>query len=94
MSQGRFCYYIPADGYIEGQGYRVSVVFEDKSGHYPTGNWPYTGAPSETMPYFWGDDYEFAKRVCAEQNAKMGISEEVAFDIVTSSMRLGDRRSA
>jgi hypothetical protein len=36
MSKRRWCYWVPADGYVEGQGYRVSIVFEYEAGHYPS----------------------------------------------------------
>ena len=83
----RFCYYIPADAYVEGQGFRASVVFENESGHCPTGDWPYTGEPGQKMPYFWGHDYEDAKQICIGENARMDIDEEGMLDIVASSMR-------
>lgn len=92
MSDKRSCYYIPADAFIEGRGYRVSVVFENQPGHHPTGTWPYNGRVGEKLPYFWGDDYEGAKRICVAQNEQMGIGEEDAFDIVTSSMRMLEGR--
>lgn len=82
----RICYYIPADGYVEDNGYRVSVVTEDEPGHSPTGTWPYEGKPGQKLPYFWGHDFETAKFIAQEQNAKLGISEDDAFEIVTSSM--------
>jgi hypothetical protein len=82
----RLCYYVPADAYVEGQGWRASVVREGESGHHPTGTWPYTGAVNQTMPYFWGHDYEEAKAEAAELNERMGISAADASAIVTSSM--------
>ena len=82
-----FCYYIPADGYVKGKGYRVSIVVEGEHGHYPTGNWPYHGKPYQTMPYFWGHDYETAKQIAAEVNARLGLSKDDVEDIVTSSVR-------
>lgn len=82
----RFCYYIPPDGYIEGHGYRVSIVVENEAGHRPTGTWPYTGAVGESLPWFWGDDYEGAKQEALEANARMGLSEIAADLIVASSM--------
>ena len=83
----RICYYIPADGHIEGRGYRVSIVTENEPGHSPTGTWPYEGRPDQTLPYFWGDDFEAAKLVARDENDRLGLSERDAFDIVTSSMR-------
>jgi len=86
MATRKFCYYIPEDAFVEGHGYRVSVVFENEPGHYPTGDWPYEGKPSQKMPWFWGDDLEFAKKCAKEENTRLGITEEEAFRIVTSSM--------
>ena len=87
MANHRFAYYIPADGFIEGQGYRVSLVFEDVVGHYPTGSWPYDGTPDQRAPWFWGKTYEEAKQVCASQNfTDLKLTAEEALKIVTSSM--------
>jgi hypothetical protein len=83
----RHCYFIPSEAFIEGHGFRVSVIFEGESGHSPTGTWPYTGAPGETMPWFWGDDYETAKGVAAKANADLGLSPRDVLDIVNSSIR-------
>lgn len=84
---GRYCYYIPADAYVEGHGYRVSVVFENISGHIPTGTWPYEGKPGQVLPYFWGDDYKTAKEQAKRQNERLGLSSREAHEIVAHSMR-------
>lgn len=86
FAKRRFCYFIPAEGYIEGHGWRPSVVFEGEPGHYPTGTWPYEGKPGQSCPYFWGHDYDKAVRICDQQNERMGISKALALEIVTSSM--------
>lgn len=83
----RFCFYIPADAYVEDQGYRVSIVTEGEAGHAPTGTWPYEGKPGQTMPWFWGHDYEAAKRLAQQENGRLGLSDQDVFDIITSSMR-------
>jgi len=50
----RWCYYIPEGNYVEGQGYRVSIVFEYESGHYPTGDNAWIeGDKSKRKPWFW-----------------------------------------
>ena len=87
----RTCYFIPVDSYVEGEGFRVSVVTENQPGHRPTGTWPYTGAPGETRPYFWGHDYKEAQTIAQQQNEKMGISPDDATRIVLSSMGFGKR---
>jgi len=88
----RFAYYVPADGYVEGKGYRVSVVFEDEDGHYPTGTWPYEGKADQKMPWFWGGvSHRAAEVQCKAENARMGVSELDAFKIVMSSMSAGRR---
>jgi hypothetical protein len=88
----RVCYYIPIDGYVDGKGFRVSVVTENEPGHAPTGTWPYTGAVGETLPYFWGHDYDKATEAADVQNERMGISKRDAIEIVASSMGTGRRR--
>lgn len=88
----RVCYYIPVDAYVEGEGFRVSVVTEGMPGHRPTGNWPYNGGPGEVRPYFWGHDYEKACDAAAAQNARMGLSKADTNEIILSSM-FAKRRS-
>lgn len=83
----RFCYFIPADGYVEDGGFRVSVVFENEPGHSPTGTWPYHGHFGEKMPWFWGETYEIAKTTAREENKKLGLSDQDVRDIITSSMK-------
>jgi hypothetical protein len=88
MSTKRIVAYIPEDGFIKGYGYRVSFVEEGTAGHMPTGDWPYTGAPSQKMPWFWGENLEVARQLAKEYNAKLGVSEEDAFKIVAQSIGL------
>lgn len=83
----RVAYYIPPDGYVEDKGFRVSIVKEGEDGHCPTGTWPYTGAVGETMPYFWGHDYEKACEVAEKQNARMGLDSKAVDAIISSSIR-------
>jgi hypothetical protein len=86
LAEPRRVYFIPVDGLVEGEGFRVSVVTEGEPGHTPTGTWPYSGDPGETAPYFWGDDYKKACAIAREQNAKMGITQEDELEIIASSM--------
>lgn len=74
-----------------GEAGGVSVVREGQGGHYPTGSWPYSGKPGESLPYFWGnpddqDDLESAEVTCAKMNERMGLSESDVVEIVLSSM--------
>lgn len=82
----RMVTYIPIDGYVEGHGWRVSFVVEGEAAHRPTGNWPYSGATGETMPWFWGHDYEKACELSRDYNKRMGIDEETALKIVARAM--------
>jgi hypothetical protein len=82
----RMAYYVPIDAYIEGHGYRVSIVVEGLSGHYPTGDWPYTAGPSQRMPWFWGHDVEEARGHAERHNRRMGLSDLDVAAIITSSM--------
>ena len=86
FAKRRFAYYVPEDSYVEGCGYRVSIVFERESGHFPTGTWPYEGKPGQTMPWFWGHDLAETRAVAEEQNAMRGISAREAAIIVLSSI--------
>lgn len=84
----RICFFIPVDGYIEGHGYRVSIVTENEAGHAPTGTWPYTGAPGETMPWFWGHDYDKACELALRANTdRLNLTERDILQIMTSSMK-------
>lgn len=94
----RMCLFIPADAFVEGEGWRVSIVTEGEPGHCPTGTWPYKAGPGETAPWFWGkteDGYWSYEKVCEfadKQNAeRFGYTKEDIFAIVTSSM-FGRRR--
>lgn len=83
----RWCYWIPADGYVEGHGFRVSVVFEHEPGHHPTGDDDWMIDAFKRKPWFWGHDYGEAKKVAEELNRdKLGLSAEDAASIVASSM--------
>lgn len=54
--------------------YRVSLVFQDETGHFPTGG-------GDVEPWFW--DEATCKRMNQE---RLGLDEEAAFKIVASSM--------
>jgi hypothetical protein len=76
----RWCYFIPRGGFVEGKGFRVSVIFENERGHFPTG-----GDGKE--PWFWGMTYEEAEEVAAQQNdAKLGLSTTDVWEIVASTL--------
>ncbi|HSX22376.1 MAG TPA: hypothetical protein VLE97_06325 [Gaiellaceae bacterium] len=83
----RWCYWIPADGYVEGYGFRVSIVFEHEPGHYPTGDSDWITDPSKRKPWFWGHDYAEARKCAEDMNQeKLGLSPKDAAQIVTTSM--------
>lgn len=87
MTNKRMCYYVPVDSYVEGRGFRVSVVEEGVAGHTPTGEWPNDG--TGVLPYFWGrnGDYEEAVKQAEHFNKKhLGLSKKDVHEIVTSSI--------
>lgn len=86
MTTPRMCYYVPEYSYVEGQGFRVSIVHEGVPGHTPTGEWPNDG--TGVRPYFWGgDDYEAACRRAEHFNKlHFGLSKKEANEIVASSI--------
>lgn len=87
----RKCFFIPIDGFVDGEGFRVSVVTEDEPGHCPTGVWPQDG--TEVRPYFWGKTFEEATAICEQQNERFfGLSPKDVAEIVASSMAAGDPR--
>ncbi len=98
----RSCYYIPEDHstFVHGMGYRVAVVFENESGFRLSGDKDWATNPSARRPYFYGprdvapstEGLEEATKACAKVNAERGISEEDAFNIITSSMFAQNRK--
>ncbi len=83
MSTPRQCFYIPVDALTE-HGYVPSLVTESEPGHTPL-----SGNGAGSAPWYWGGDYDAARRVCIEQNARLGIDEAAAAAIVASSMAAG-----
>jgi hypothetical protein len=57
--------------------FEVGVVVEDEPGYYPTG-----GGEKDPLkaPWYWD------RETCKRANAERGITEERAFEIVSSSM--------
>jgi hypothetical protein len=53
--------------------FAVSIVFENVSGHYPTGG-------GDRAPWYWD------RETCNAKNQQRGFTEEQAFEIVSSSM--------
>lgn len=88
--QGRSCVFIPAEAYVEGRGWRVSVVFEEESGHFPTGSTPEGG---DKEPWYWGrerKDYPAAVECARKYNfERLGLSASAAAQIVSRSVALG-----
>ena len=91
----RWCYWIPETGYVEGHGYRVSIVFEYEAGHYPTGDDAWiAGDRSKRKPWFWGQDLAAAKKVAEDLNRdQLGLSAREAADLVTTSMSIKDKEA-
>jgi len=89
ITAGSFCYVIPIDGYVEGEGYRVSIAKEGVKGHFPTGDWPYDGKPGQRRPYFWGHDYEQAVKHADDANEAMGVDKKRSIEIIGSTMGFG-----
>lgn len=76
----RWCYFIPLNAFVEGKGWRVSIVFENVAGHFPTGG-------NGVEPWFWGSTYEEAEETAALQNeSKLQLSASDVWKIVASSM--------
>lgn len=87
LSERRWCYFIPSDGFIEGEGFRVSVVIENEPGHYLTGDSPEGGLRA---PWYWGMTYTEAVENCRQMNEeRLGLSAKDAALIVASSMGAG-----
>ena len=54
--------------------FRVSIVIQNERGHFPT------GGKNLQAPWYWDEE------TCVAQNAKRGVTKEMAFEIVSSSM--------
>jgi hypothetical protein len=77
----RFCFYIPV-GQFDEHGYIPSVVTEDEPRHQPL-----KGNGTHSAPWHWGRTYDGARRICEEENARIGVTPQDAIEIVASSMR-------
>lgn len=70
----KHCYYVPQNSFVQGKGFRVSIIVEDEPFHYPT-NW------------FLGFDYEKAFQLAMKWNNEvLGLSKEQVNEIIVSSM--------
>ena len=75
MESGRrYVYWLDLSAQPVDGKHRVSLVFENQEGHFPTG----TAELQE--PWYWSDE------TCKAKNKELGHSEEEVLDIVSSSM--------
>lgn len=86
LAKRRWVYWIPIDGFIEGHGYRVSIIIEGERGHFPTGDWPYTPGTGQQPPWFWGHFYNDAEHQAAISNADRGYDEATVWQIVNAAV--------
>lgn len=93
MRTRRWCYWIPAEGYVKGRGYRVSIVFEYEAGHYPTGDDAWiAGDHAKRKPWFWGHDHDQARKTAEDLNQqRLGLSPRDVALIVATSMSIKER---
>lgn len=80
----RFCYFVGVESFVEGKGWRPSIVFENEAGHFPNGG-------GDVEPWYWGHDYKGAQEICRKKNLDMGVDEEEVNHIVASSMSASGR---
>jgi hypothetical protein len=93
LDERRWAYFIPTDAFVKGRGFRVSIVIEGVSGHFPTGDLESLATkPDHKEPWFWGMTYAEAEQEAAEQNAKLGHDEKAIWQIVASSMFANERK--
>lgn len=77
-----WCYYVsPSQDPEKYGGYIPSLVVKGQSGH-----WPMIGSGKWVSPWVWGKTLEEAQETCKQVNAKRGVTEEAAAEIVSSSM--------
>lgn len=66
-------------------GYIPSVVTEDEPGHTPMrGNGPYAS------PWYWGHDITIARKIAAQANDALGLTDSDVRDIIASSFRASE----
>jgi len=75
----RWIYHVSESSFVKNKGYRVSIVFENVQGYFPTGG-------NGKEPWYWGGDLKDAETICEARNAERGISKEEAMFILMSSM--------
>ena len=82
----RTCFIVLADQ-CNSIGYIPSLVTENEAGHSPLiGNGPFS------EPWYWGrpgmseEGWVQAQRVCAEENARLGLTPDDVEEIVSSSI--------
>ncbi len=80
LLDGHYCFLVTETMYVEGKGYRPSIVIEGEPGHYPNGG-------GDVEPWYWGHDIETARGCCDKKNAAMGLAREDVDRIIASSMR-------
>lgn len=84
----RGCYYV-LESWEGADGFIPSWVVEGEAGHRPLiGNGPFA------RPWFWGPDFETARRICATANAELGLNEDDVEAIVGSSIAASIRQDA
>lgn len=70
----RHCYCIPETGFVQGKGYRVSIVVENEPWHRPTS-------------WFWGFCLKNAQNRAVKWNREvLGLTRDQTHRIICSSM--------
>ena len=89
----RMVYHVCETFFVEGHGYRPSIVVEGEDGHHPTGDDDWETNPAGRRPYFWGPTLADALESARVMNERMGISEKDAVVIVARSQVAGTKRN-
>lgn len=79
-TKGRMAFYVNEYMHTP-HGYVPAIVFENDPGYYPM-----MGKGEFSQPWYWGHDIAKAKQIAVEANAKLGLTETEADQIVFSSM--------
>lgn len=77
----RKCVVVLDSQYVDGRGFVPSVVVEGEAGHHPL-----TGQGELSEPWYWGHDIAKARKLAADLNAKLGLTEDDAHAIFESSI--------
>ncbi|KKN89754.1 hypothetical protein LCGC14_0236000 [marine sediment metagenome] len=80
LIDGQYCFYVDETMFVEGKGFRPSIIVKGQQGHFPN-----VGAG--VKPWYWGEDIKTARAITAGRNKRLGLSQADVNKLVAESMR-------